>query len=203
MDPSQLPPLRSGLGVPGQIQSPLLQGGDSQKTMISAIAVMTQKSAYLALKYAVHDSRQQATVEDVNMAIRYQARHFIHTIDRPDVMEEIAAMKRAIFGSDSGDSGPPSLESVSDESEDDSSSTASSTGSSADLLDPPVDEDYAATRELDAHGVCQCQECTEVRAANDSWDTWEPDDPVELYLRDSVNKATAEAEQMMQHEDDF
>lgn len=213
MDPRHLPPLRSGLGLPstGQI---LTLPENTQQTLVATLAVLTCKAADLALKLAIHDSRSQATQHDVHKALKYQARHFIHTVDRPDVAEEIAASRRAIFGdctdvtddcndedydTDDADVTDDDLEDHADEDHADEASPGEEQAVA--LWQPVEDEAYEATKHV-VDGVCCCQECVDTRHAHDSWDDWQPDDPVEAYLRFSVDRAIQEASRLME-EDDF
>lgn len=172
MDPRDLPPLRAGLGGIGTTLEPSPELMETERRLIATVATMTQKAGLLAYKVCVHDSREEVSADDVNRALKHQARHFLQMLDDPDVQQEISIMQRAIF------------EAASDSSE------SSESGGEYDAFDTLVRETKAVE-----NGKCVCDICVQVRAAADSWATWTPEDEIEQYLQRSVNRAIAAAQQ--------
>ncbi len=175
MDPKDLPPLRAGLGLPGRAVAPSTEGQESlAKRLISTVSVMTQHAGCLAYQICMHANRGEVTPDDVNAALKYQARHFLQTVDSPDVMQEIDEMEKVIFVTESVGS---------NDSDDDIETDTASEEEEVTLTD---EQDYR-------DGKCMCATCIKVREAVDSWDAWEPTDEAEVYLKDSVNRAIASA----------
>jgi hypothetical protein len=178
MDPKDLPPLRSGLGrLGGQLVEPGHTDASSTcKRLISAVVVMTRRAAEQACTWSQHNGRDAANASDIEIALKHQARHFLGTLDDPDVVTEILDAEREIFGSD---------DEVSEE--DDSESGDEEDDSEA---DESGDEPAAAsdpTHAVPKH--CTCDLCDEMRAAYDTWGTWVPEDEIEQYLKSRVDIA--------------
>lgn len=177
MNPNNLPPLRAGLGVAGAeefVEDHVAQN-NLVRRMVSTVAVMTQRAGILAFKTSDHDGRSEVTPDDVNAALKHQARHFLSTANEDDVLQEINAMEHMIFETESTGSN--------DSSDMDTDSEVSSST-------PPTPA-IAPKNVVD--GICICQECVEVREAVATWDDWNPDDEAERYLQNSVNNAIAAA----------
>ena len=176
MDPSQLPPMRSGIGTSAiPVQDDDLH--QTRKRLIASVAVMTRKAGQYALYLALHDNRKEVAASDINDALKHQAKHFLQTVDKSEVIEEIQDMERMIFDATTSEE-----ESCDEDSETD---TASS-------LPKLSDEPYYERVECD--GKCVCPLCTEIREAVDTWDSWNPEDEAEIYLKRSVNLAIAAAQ---------
>jgi len=182
MDPRDLPPMRSGLGLPGQATNDPGQEAVARR-LVSVVAVMTQHAGHLAYRTAVHERRDMASHEDVNAALKHQARHFLQTVDSPETMQEIEEMQKMIFYTESVGSNDSDEEEVSSED---------------------TSEDFSEDSEKAVYedGKCVCASCVEVRAAVDTWDSWHPVDIAEKYLKDSVDKAIASATAKMTLIDD-
>ena len=193
MDPSKLPPLRAGLGT-GGVAAESAEVQATKCRLVATVAVMTQKAGMMALQLATHESREQVCADDINRALKHQARYFLQTVDSPEVVEDILAMERAIFGSDNDD--------------DDGSGSESSQGSGSDegqAMFAPDDAAGEAMRETKnvVDGACVCPDCVRVRGAVASWDSWAPEDEAEKYLRNSVNMAIAAAGNRVPAADDM
>jgi hypothetical protein len=175
MDPGKLPPMRSGIGMTSHdVQDEPLER--MRRRLIATVAVMTRKAGYLAMVWATHDGRDQVDAPDVNVALKYQAKHFLSTVDQPDVIRDIEDMERVIFETDSEE----------DDSNGDDDSDLEDTASS-----PSSEQEreirYYERKHVD--GRCICDLCQTMRAAEDTWDTWTPEDEAESYLKRSVNLA--------------
>lgn len=178
MDPKDLPPMRTGLGkLGGQLVEPEMN--DPAKKikcrLISMIVVMTRQAGDFAYIYCVHDNREAAHAKDVELALKYQARHFIGTIDEPGIMTEIDALEGDIEDVFYGPS--------EDSSED-------SDGDASDVTFDITEKREAAMKTVQrVDGVCVCDLCVKMRNAGDTWDAWVPTDDVEKYLKSSVDVA--------------
>lgn len=177
MDPSKLPPMRSGIGTSATpVQDDDLQ--HTRKRLIATVAVMTRKAGQYALYWSLHDNRKEVSASDINVALKHQAKHFLQTVDKPDVIEEIQDMERVIFDATT--------------SEEDSTEEDSDTDDTASSLPKVSNDPYYERVECD--GRCVCRLCTEIREAVDTWDSWNPEDEAEMYLKKSVNLAIAAAQ---------
>lgn len=180
MDPSKLPPMRSGIGT-SAIATQQDDLDFTRKRLIATVAVMTRKAGQYALCWALHDNRQEVTPSDINVALKHQAKHFLSTVDRPDVIEEIEDMERVIFDAMTSED---SADEDSEESETDDTAASLSKTSNGPYYE-----------RIECNGQCVCSLCTEIREAVDTWDSWIPEDEAELYLKNSVNLAIAAAQQ--------
>ena len=205
MDPSKLPPLRAGLGT-GGVAAESAEVQATKCRLVATVAVMTQKAGMMALQLATHESREQVCADDINRALKHQARYFLQTVDSPEVVEDILAMERAIFGSDNDDDDGSGSESL--DSSGLGSGSESSQGSGSDegqAMFAPDDAAGEAMRETKnvVDGACVCPDCVRVRGAVASWDSWAPEDEAEKYLRNSVNMAIAAAGNRVPAADDM
>lgn len=179
MDPRHIPPMRSGIG--GVVAENDESLHDTRKRLIATVTVMTQKAGEYAGIWALHANRKDVTVADVNVALKHQAKHFLFTIDQPDVIQEIEDMERYIF------------ETIDDD-------TDSETEDSATSSDDMINERHQYER-VERDGHCACTLCVEMRAADASWDSWNPEDEAEQYLKNSVNMAIHTATQNKKGDD--
>jgi hypothetical protein len=204
MDPSKLPPLRAGLGT-GGVAAESAEVQATKCRLVATVAVMTQKAGMMALQLATHESREQVCADDINRALKHQARYFLQTVDSPEVVEDILAMERAIFGSDDDGSGSESLDSSGLGSGSESLSQGSGSDEAPPAMFAPDDAAGEAMRETKnvVDGACVCPDCVCVRGAVASWDSWAPEDEAEKYLRNSVNMAIAAAGNRVPAADDM
>ena len=179
MDPRHLPPMRSGIGGVVEERESL---HDTRKRLIATVTVMTQKAGEYAGIWAHHANRKEVTAADVNVALKHQAKHFLFTVDQPDIIQEIENMERYIF------------ESIDSDSDSETEDTASS---SSDMV-----KDIPQYERVERDGHCACTLCVEMRAAEASWDSWNPEDEAEQYLKNSVNLAIESAHQKISSMDD-
>lgn len=159
--------LRTGLGSPGYVH---VGFDETTKRLISMVVVMTRRASDLAFKIAVHDNRDQAEAEDVNSALKYQARYFLSTLDDPDVVADVMETQHDLFA--------PLDDDMSDD----------------DLPDDDVQEIRASA--VMSGNTCVCSMCTDIRRCVASWDTWAPDDEAEVFLRQSVERAITNYEEL-------
>lgn len=166
--------LKSGVG------SNFVEGGISEglcattTRLIAMVVVMTQQASDVAYMVAVHDNRSQATAEDVNGALKYQARHFLQSLDDPEVVNEVMQMEEDLFGEESADE-----EEAPDE----------------------VNEEEVRRGAEVRDNVCMCKVCAKVRESVGSWESWDPEDQAEAFLRRSVERAISSFEGLHKEED--
>ena len=189
MDPKDLPPLRSGLGrLGGQMIEPNMND-NSEKIkcrLIAVVIVMTQRAGDYAYTFCVHAGREAANSNDVELALRYQAMHFLGTLDDPDVIDDINAAEQDILGAESSESSE-SFESSGTSGTSGSSGTSESSESPATSISVAVAAAKATANII--NGKCECTLCVGMRQADESWTTWKPADDAELYLKKSVDMA--------------
>lgn len=175
MDPSQIPPLRSGLGGPGDQDTSM---DSTKRRLLATVTLMTQKAGMMAYAYCIHDSRDSVSHEDICHALKHQARTFLQTLDRPDVVEEIVELESLMYGT--SDSNESSDWEDSDEELDDTAQSAIK-----------AEKDHALeTKRADATtGKCTCDDCKNIRDAVETWDQWDPKDEAEVYLKERVEIA--------------
>jgi hypothetical protein len=178
MDPRDLPPLRSGLGMPGTPEARPHAVEQILQRMVATAAVMTWRAGAMASRIAIHDSRDEVTRDDVNAGLKHQAMFLFTTVDEAVLGAEIDSAQCDIFA--------PESEYETDDGSDESSGSEAS-----------FSEERRAALETKnvVDGVCVCSTCTEARLAVSSWDDWEPDDELEVHLRNCVNNAIQRATQ--------
>ena len=141
--------LKSGVGS-GFVEA----GGMSEelctttKRLIAMVVVMTRQASDVAYMVAVHDNRSQATAEDVNGALKYQARHFLQSLDDPEVVNEVMQMEGDLFSEESADEEEEAPDEVNEEE----------VRRGAEVRD----------------NVCMCKVCAKVRESVLSWESWDP-----------------------------
>lgn len=160
----KIPHLKAGLGHPTyQNETQNDEFDETVMRLISLVAVMTQKAAHMALKLSHHDQRDSVSSEDINKALMHQARTFLISLDDPDVVQHVLQMQEGIFVTDD-------------------IPTSDLSNSDGESMDYNSDEER-----------CTCEMCAEVEHAAETWDSWEPTDEAEIYLRRSVERAIAAA----------
>jgi len=133
------------------------------------LKIMGDQAWHLALAYVAHHAwRTVVTPDDARMAIRYQARHFLENMDRgidPVVTDE---------DDDDDDLGDDIV--VDFEEED------------IDVEVGDIDDDFPETEtETETPMTCPCAMCVAMHRATVEWASWDPADPVERFLKDSVD----------------
>ena len=186
--------MRSGLGMPGTTEARPDAVERILQRMVATAAVMTWRSGAMASRIAIHDSRDEVTRDDVNAGLKHQAMFLFTTVDEAVLAAEIDSAQQDIFA--------PVSESeyeTDDGSDDESSESEYETddGSDDESSEASFSEERRAALETKnvVDGVCVCSTCTEARLAVSSWDDWEPDDELEVHLRNCVNNAIQRATQ--------
>ena len=153
----------------GQLDGDELPAGvqSTVKRLVSVAIVIVARSGDTAATYAQHAGRTQVTREDVQRALKYQTR----VIMRDDGLEEDTHHWEQQLTAEM------ERESESESESDDV------------VAEPPEVPDQPWTK-----SECTCQLCVAVNDSHDTWDTWQPDDEVEQYLKKYTDKAIAEVD---------
>jgi len=163
--------LRSGLGSASYVEYQDLD--DMTKRLISMVVVMTKQASELAYQLAVHNNKPTVEGDDVNSALKYQARNFLQTLDDPAIVAEVVDMEQELFAVES------------DDNHDDDDHT--------DHDDETFDETIRSSAVMSGN-MCICNTCEDIRHSVDTWDDWQPEDQAELFLRHSVERAISNYE---------
>lgn len=175
MDPRDLPPLRSGLGMPGTVEARPHAVDQILQRMVATASVMTWRSGAMASRIAIHDSRDEVTRDDLNAGLKYNAMFLFKNVDETVLGAEIDSAQREIFASES--------EYETDDGSDESGSEASFS----------EERRLAIETKNVVDGVCVCATCVDARLAVSTWDDWDPEDELEMHLRNCVNNAIQRA----------
>lgn len=131
------------------------------KTLMSMCVALVSRAGTSAALYAKHAKRSSTHAQDVTMGLQYQAKTFFDQVED----EELQAAREdvdAAFRS--------TTPSVSDDEEEEES------------------EEEEDKEEAWSRSTCSCTTCTEVNAAHDTWDSWNPQDEVLAYLKSTTDK---------------
>lgn len=131
---------------------------------VSFAAVVTTRAATTAALLAEHANRDVIGVEDVHASLKY---HAMTLFQSEGLEEEVDQAERELFLQPDSES---EWETV---SETESQETESQETES---------QEPHLTR------VCECGVCAAVKDADAKWDTWEPTDPAEVYMKNAVDK---------------
>lgn len=174
--------MRSGLGMPGTPEARPDAAEQILQRMVATAAVMTWRAGAMASRIAIHDSRDEVTRDDVNAGLKHQAMFLFTTVDEAVLGAEIDSAQRDIFAPES----EYETDDGSDDEEDESSGSEAS-----------FSEERRAALETKnvVDGICVCSTCTEARLAVSSWEDWDPEDELEVHLRNCVNNAIQRATQ--------
>lgn len=193
MAPNDIPSeLRTGLSTMAEIDDPLARAliAAGPHKLVAIVTAIVTRAASTAAQYAEHSGRA-ADELDVVMALRYRCR--MASMDLTVLENDTVLLERSgILEETLGELGYESVEDLiescrnpvsepsgSDEDDDDWSE-------SSDTTDPMPDT------ECPRPAVCSCQECLDIREANDTWAAWEPTDPFDIYFKAKTDGAVAQ-----------
>jgi len=148
--------------------------------MVATASVMTWRSGAMASRIAIHDSRDEVTRDDLNAGLKYNAMFLFKTVDETVLCAEIDSAQREIFASESEYESEYETDDGSDES----------SGSEASFSE---ERRLAIETNNVVDGVCVCATCVDARLAVSTWDDWDPEDELEMHLRNCVNNAIQRA----------
>lgn len=181
----RIPNLRSGIGHP--TLNDAVEDVEMEhyaRRMISLVAVMTQQAAQIATVFAEHNAPEEGVTNGtINKALMYQAKHFLQSLDDDTVVQDVLMMEHCIFDfMDEEDKveveDAPDLEDNITLAMDDNLPVGH----------PERYTQYTAQYD-DKTKRCTCELCASIYGAVDTWNTWAPEDEVEMYLRNSVERA--------------
>lgn len=145
--------LKTGLGD-GQAGASTVE---VQRQMMSLCVALVSRAGACAATYAEHAGRSAVVAQDVQMAMQYQAKVFMDTVDD----EEVVSAREDVDAACDAESS----------TEDDVSTTTTED-------EEETDDDQPWTE-----SACSCEVCTGMHEARDTWETWAPEDEVLKYLK--------------------
>lgn len=196
--------LRTGLGdnaTPNNHSTSLIK-----KTVAMTFALVSRAARHAAT-YASHAHRNEVTNTDVQMGLRYSARHFFDEEGFDQVEKEVHEISAMLEKDDSGSDDDSSFDS--DDDEGDTSSESIDDDADADENDEPMEPtpqpdqtsrtDMGTETPADAdaaqpwsRSTCECSVCAGMHHTESTWDAWMPEDPVEMFLKTHADKAIAQ-----------
>lgn len=158
--------MRSGLS-----NDPVNVPEDFANRLLSITLTMVARAATDAATYCEHAGRTEVSEEDIAASLKRQAMRF--STDE-DLEADVAETQRVLFDESSDDD---ELESE-DESEDECES-----GDESDSEEDDPD------RPTWTRSTCSCDLCRTMNEALDGWNAWNPEDPVEAYMKHTVERS--------------
>jgi len=132
------------------------------------LKIMGDQAWHLALAYVAHHAwRTTVTPDDARMAIRYQARHFLENMDH--------GIDPLVPSKDEDDDDDDIVDVLTDDDDD------------IDVDVGDIDDDFPETETETETPTCPCAMCVAMHRATAEWTSWDPADPVERFLKDSVD----------------
>jgi len=192
--PGQHPP-----GVPATLRTgfgdvePNTHSESLMKKTIAMTFVLVRRAARYAATYANHAHRNEVSPRDIELGLRHSARHFFDEDGFDEVEKEVhevsAMMEQDDSDPDSGD----------DETDDDETDDDDETGDDDDDDETEMDVSEAPEAPSDTdvaqpwtRSKCECSACAGMHHTESTWDSWMPDDPVEMFLKNHADKAIAQ-----------
>ena len=161
MDPSKLPPMKSGFQMFDDSKDDEFMENFSTR-LESILQVLMKKAIITAAEYSTKSGRESIVGQDMIYALQYQTHEFGL---QPDIEQEILAMEN-------DSESEYESESEEEEYEDDDSIE--------------IDEPFQRATDISDEFV------NKMNAYHDGWNEWEPSDPIQKILKDSVNHTIAE-----------
>ena len=176
--------MRTGLG--GSVSDSPQHKVFIRRAMALASVVVT-RAATTAAMLSDHAGRDTVTVEDVQHSLKH---HGMTILRSPGLETEVDEFERLLFDSDdddttdsgdSGDSGDTTdTTDTADSGDTDMSISSTDAPPSTPIAEPTTTE-------------CDCELCRDVADSVSKWDTWEPDDPADAYIRHVVEQSILKA----------
>ena len=160
--------MRSGLS-----NDPLNVPEDFMNRLMSITLTMVARAATDAAMYCEHAGRTEVSEQDIAASLKRQAMRF--STDE-DLEADVAETQRVLFDEPSDDEED---ESEYDESEDESEYDESEYDES----------EYESERPVWTRSTCACDLCRTMNEAIDGWDAWNPEDPVEAYMKQTIERS--------------
>lgn len=154
------PVMRTGiLGGPARVTiDPQLE-----KRLVSLVFVLVKRAASTAAFFCKHSKRTLVTVDDIKLALKFEARTFLDEGGLPDLERETAEIEKMV---------------------DEFIEQKISSEEIVDAFSECEDEEYPDTDD-EVGEECSCETCRRIR--NLEWDSWTPEDPAEKFIKDHVD----------------
>lgn len=156
--------MRSGLS-----NDPVNVPEDFTNRLLSITLTMVARAATDAAVYCEHAGRTEVSEEDIAASLKRQAMHF--STDE-DLEADVAETQRVLF----------------DESSDDEEDESES-GDELESEDEGSEDESESERPAWTRSTCSCVLCRTMNEALDGWGAWNPDDPVEAYMKHTVERS--------------
>lgn len=151
--------MRSGL-----LNDPVNVPEDFMNRLMSITLTMVARAATNAAVYCEHAGRTEVAEEDIAASLKCQAMRF--STDE-DLEADVAETQRVLFEESEDDEESEEDESDESESEDESESD----------------------RPEWTRSTCTCDLCRTMNESMDGWDAWNPEDPVEAYMKQTIKRS--------------
>jgi hypothetical protein len=177
-------------GLLGESESPHLAA--LQRRLVSLVTALVTRASSSAAVYAEHARQQDISASHVMMALRYECRRFLEG-DLESFMQETEAIESkldAILNSMGYESFDGFLEEAQRQEDETDDEEANNEGEGSEEEEEEEEEEEAEEEETDAAETnyqCTCPMCCGIRHVNDTWSTWQPTDPLELFLKDKTD----------------
>ena len=164
------------------------------KKTIAMTFVLVRRAARHAATYANHAHRNEVSKRDIELGLRHSARHFFDEDGFDEVEKEVHEVS-AMMEEDDTDSS--SSESTDEDDDDDETDETDETCDDDDETAMDVSEGPEALSDTDVaqpwtRSKCECSACAGMHHTESTWDSWMPDDPVEMFLKNHADKAIAQ-----------
>jgi histone H3/H4 len=170
--------MRSGL-----VDVPMNVPEDFTNRLMSITLTMVTRAAVDAATYCEHAGRSNVTEADIAASLKRQAMHFATDAS---LEEDVAETQRILF--DEEDEGTES-EGTDSEGSEGTDSEYESMDESEGTDEGTESEGTDSEPEPWTRSTCTCDVCRTVNEALDAWDDWTPEDPVEQYLKRTVERS--------------
>lgn len=170
--------------------------------MLALVFTLVTRAAKSAATYTDHAHRTLVTPKDVQMALKFHARHFLSEegIDQleTEVNEMAATLQQPMSDSEDSDS---------DNSEETEMGSDMSTSGDEDIGDEDEGEESDGEGQESESDIvrmcdddetwtrseCQCSVCVGMNETWETWDAWMPTDPAEKWIKAHVDTAVAQS----------
>jgi hypothetical protein len=148
-----------------------------QRMTAMAFALVSRAARHAAM-YASHAHRNEVTPIDINMGLRYSARHFFDEDGFDEVEKEVNDISSRMETEEDDDG----------EDDDSKDVTESSEGIESEEDDDDEDDQLEDVMPW-TRSTCECGVCAGIHETETNWDEWMPEDPVEMFLKTHADRA--------------
>lgn len=155
--------LKAGLGNTDVAEGPASeQAGELTRRLMSLCVALVCKGGKSSATYVEHAGRKGIVAKDILMGLQYQAKVFMTEVTDEDIQN--------------------AREDV------DTACDANSSSSSESESEEEGEEEGQEKEEEWSRSECSCTVCAGMNEANETWDSWSPEDEVLAYLKSTTNK---------------